>query len=166
MTIVCRATRSADLPSVLALETSSDNAPWVLPWPEARHRDALSNPDMRHVMIAAAADGRTLGYAIIAGLQNPHRSVELVRLVIGVKRQGWGRAALRALTTKAFAEWGAHRFWLDVFSDNERARSLYRAEGFTEEGVLREAVLCDGRLRNLVVMSVLKPEWSHEAPLA
>ena len=169
MSIALRPTLPADLPYVLALETSRDNAPWVLPWPEERHRDALADPDVIHAVIVTKEDGRRIGYAIIAGLRNPHRSIELVRLVIDEKRKGWGRATLRLLKRKAFIEWGAHRFWLDVFSENARARSLYEAEGFTPEGRLREVVCHDGRFRDLVVMSVLQqetaaPEWSGEAP--
>jgi RimJ/RimL family protein N-acetyltransferase len=42
------------------------------------------------------------------------------------------------LAQMAFRDLGAHRFWLDVKSANVRALTLYRSEGFVEEGRLRE----------------------------
>ena len=60
----------------------------------------------------------------------------------------------------AFEEHGAHRLWLDVKPHNERARALYRSEGFVEEGVLRDALLTGDRFESLLVMSLLRPEWT------
>ena len=40
------------------------------------------------------------------------------------------------------------------------ARALYRSEGFVEEGVLRDALLSGDRFESLVVMSLLRPEWT------
>jgi RimJ/RimL family protein N-acetyltransferase len=60
----------------------------------------------------------------------------------------------------AFRDLGAHRFWLDVKSLNERALALYRSEGFVEEGRLRESVRTDNGFDSLVVMSMLEPEYA------
>jgi diamine N-acetyltransferase len=58
-----------------------------------------------------------------------------------------------------FGDLGANRLWLDVFDDNERARRAYRAVGFREEGILREAARRqDGSLGSLVVMAMLARE--------
>ena len=59
----------------------------------------------------------------------------------------------------AFRDLGAHRFWLDVKSANARALSLYRSEGFVEEGRLRESVRSGGGYDSLIVMSLLEPEY-------
>jgi diamine N-acetyltransferase len=68
---------------------------------------------------------------------------------------------LRLVKAAAFDELGAHRLWLDVKPFNDRARALYRSEGFVEEGVLRGALLePDGTFQDLVVMSLLRPEWA------
>ncbi len=48
------------------------------------------------------------------------------------RRQGYGRAALRALAEEAARE-GAERIGLFVISDNVPARTLYEALGFREE---------------------------------
>jgi RimJ/RimL family protein N-acetyltransferase len=67
---------------------------------------------------------------------------------------------LRAVAALAFEEHDIHRPWLDVKPHNERARALYRSEGFVEEGTLRDALYCGGRFESLVVMSMLRPEWA------
>jgi hypothetical protein len=44
---------------------------------------------------------------------------------------------------------------------HDRARALYRSEGFVEEGVLRAALRePDGSFASLVVMGRLRPEWA------
>jgi RimJ/RimL family protein N-acetyltransferase len=86
--------------------------------------------------------------------------VELKRIVLQAKGQGLGRACVRLLKQMAFRDLHAHRFWLDVKSENLRAQQLYLSEGFVVEGTLREAVrLADG-YDSLVVMSMLEGEYA------
>lgn len=42
----------------------------------------------------------------------------------------------------------------------ERARALYRSEGFVGETTLRDTLCSGGRFESRVVMSVLRPEWA------
>ena len=65
---------------------------------------------------------------------------------------------MRLLAPLAFRDLGAHRFWLDVKSKNERAPAPYRSEGFVEEGRLRESVRSGDGYDSLIVMSLLEPE--------
>ena len=60
----------------------------------------------------------------------------------------------------AFEEREAHRLWLDVLEDNQRARGLYLSEGFIEEGRLREAVWTGERHASLVLMAMLASEYA------
>ena len=85
--------------------------------------------------------------------------MELRRLAVTEPGQGHGRAMLRRVKTAAFEELGAHRLWLDVKPFNDRARALYRSEGFVEEGLLRESVRNGSGFDSLVVLSVLKDEY-------
>jgi diamine N-acetyltransferase len=102
-------------------------------------------------------DGSLAAYAILAGIQSPHRNVELVRILCAIRGKGLERLVLQRIIAIAFDEIGAHRLWLDAFADNDRARHVFRTAGF-KEGVLREAPLQDGRWRSLVVMSMLESE--------
>ena len=104
----------------------------------ARRRGALSRlPPLHH---RGRRGYPSAGFVILQGCRNPHGSVELKRIVLQPKGQGYGRTCVRLLAQMAFRDLGAHRFWLDVKSANTRALALYRSEGFVEEGRLRESV--------------------------
>jgi RimJ/RimL family protein N-acetyltransferase len=121
----------------------------------ARGRDPL--PDFRHFIVEAGEAGRRrLRHP--AGLPQPHGSVELKRIVLQPKGQGYGRACVRLLAQMAFRDLHAHRFWLDVKAGNPRAQALYRAEGFVEEGRLRDAVRTADGYDQLIVLSMLEDE--------
>ncbi len=154
--VSARPTRQSDLDWVVALESRPENARFVLQWPRDRHRAALADRSIAHWVVCEHDE--PVGYMILAQVRIGAASVELVRLVIGPKGRGLGRAALEIARRFVFERLGAHRLWLDVFENNERARRLYRAAGFQEEGTLREAVERDGRYASLVVYSQLAGE--------
>jgi RimJ/RimL family protein N-acetyltransferase len=155
--LILRPTREDDLDYVVAAEADPDNAPFLAPSPRAEHGEFLRDPGQRHLI--AEAGGRRVGFALLR-LHPDDRAVELRRLAVTEKGRGHGRAALRAVMASAFGEHDAHRLWLDVKPHNERALALYRSAGFVEEGLLRDALYHDGRFESLIVMSVLRPEWS------
>ena len=125
---------------------------------EKVHKRSLTDPDARH-WLTEGEDGRALGYAILRGLTNPNRSLELKRLTLAVTGGGYGRETLRLIKKLAFEPFGAHRLWLDVYTHNARARHVYLTEGFVVEGTLRECVLLGDAYASLEVMSLLEGEW-------
>ena len=153
-----RPTREDDLDYVVAAEADPDNAPFLAPSPRDEHAGFLRDPLQRHLI--AEADGRRVGFALLR-LHPGDRAVELRRLAVTEKRRGHGRAALRLAIAAAFEEHDAHRLWLDVKPHNERALALYRSAGFVEEGLLRDALYQGGRFESLIVMSILRHEWSR-----
>lgn len=160
--ILIRPTTKNDLDFVVAAENAAENKAYIFQWSSEKHLAALSNPDIAHLLIESAPDKRPIGYAILTGLQNPHHSLELMRLVIAEKSQGFGRAALELIKKLAFEEWQAHRLWLDVIDHNLRAQHLYTTAGFRQEGVLREAYFKDGQYLTVVIMSILHSEYLME----
>lgn len=154
-----RPTIEQDLAFVIAAESADDNRRFVAQWTQAQHEAALNNTDIRHMIIERLSDRMPVGYLILAGLESPHRSIELRRIVITEKRKGYGRQALRLLMKLAFEGQGAHRLWLDVKDHNTRARQLYRSEGFVEEGTLRECYKKEDEFESLVIMSMLRSEY-------
>ncbi len=147
-----------DLDFILEQEARPEFADLILRDDRAAHDSGLADPDKRYV-IAEDDDGGRLGYFIFAGLASAHRAVELGRMVIAEPDKGLGRQALARAVDLAFCEMKTRRLWLDVAESNGRARHLYRALGFVEEGVLREAVLLGDGYRSLVVMSILEREY-------
>lgn len=155
-----RPTAPADLDFILAAENDSENKQYIFQWPAEKHLAALSNPDIGHLVVETTGpESRLVGYAIASGLQNPHRSLELMRFVITEKGQGFGKGALEEIKKLSFEEWKAHRLWLDVIDHNVRAQGLYSAVGFQREGVLREAYFREGQPLTVVIMSILAQEY-------
>jgi RimJ/RimL family protein N-acetyltransferase len=167
-----RPTMLSDLDFVIQVETDSRNLPFITPWERTQHEGAVRIPDFRHFIVEAGADGARDGFVILQGCRNPHRSVELKRIVLAREEQGHGlgRACVRLLKQMAFRDLQAHRFWLDVKSLNTRALALYASEGFVEEGRLRESVRLTrlgetAGYDSLVVMSMLDREYEARAAL-
>jgi diamine N-acetyltransferase len=139
------------------LEADPEVARWVTVWPADRHRLAISAPDQAHLTVNFA--GEPVGFVLLAGLSGPHHAIELRRIVIARRGLGIGRAALDAVLDHAFGPGAAHRVWLDVMLDNDRARRLYESVGFLAEGVMRDAHRSGDRYLPLCLMSILEPEW-------
>jgi GNAT superfamily N-acetyltransferase len=123
----------ADLAGVAALEASQDTAAWLGETGPGWHERAVADPGQEHLI--AEQGGRLAGYAVLAGLRDTGRGVELRRMAVdpGLRGTGLGRGLLRAAVARA-REHGAVRVWLDVKAHNDRARALYESEGFAPTG--------------------------------
>lgn len=166
-----RPTMQSDLTYVLSLEQDEQNLPYITPWDRTQHEAAIRFPDFRHFIIEGGEGLEPVGFLILIGCRSQHQSLELKRMVMQHKGQGFGRAALRVAKRVAFDDLHAHRFWLDVKQRNARAKAFYDSEGFVVEGVLRDAVrtrMVDDSLGfdSLVVLSMLRDEFSARRALA
>ena len=162
-----RPTMLSDLDFVGSVEFDSQNLPFITPWERTQHEGAVRFPDFRHFIVEGGDDYASIGFVILQGCRNPHGSIELKRLVLQTKGQGYGRACVRLLKQMAFRDLNAHRFWLDVKQLNTRALALYASEGFVEEGRLRESVRLSvgAGFDSLVVMSMLDREYQARVAL-
>jgi RimJ/RimL family protein N-acetyltransferase len=158
-----RPTMSSDLDVVLSIEQHAANRPFITPWDRTQHEGAIRFPDFRHFIVEAGDAYDAAGFVILQGCRNPHRSVELKRIVLrpSAQGQGIGSRCIGLLADMAFRDLRAHRFWLDVKARNLRAQALYRREGFIEEGRLRESVLTDDGYDSLIVMAMLESEHAQ-----
>lgn len=155
-----RPTMTSDLEYVLSLERDPDNLAFITPWERTQHDAAIRFPDFRHFIVEGGDGLDAVGFLILIGCRSRHQSLELKRIVIQTKGSGFGRAALRTAKKVAFDDLGAHRFWLDLKRRNTRAKALYDSEGFVVEGELRDAIRQDDGFESLVVMSMLRPEFT------
>jgi len=85
----------------------------------------------------------------------------------------WQRTAINTeakllMLTHAFEEWKCIRVELKTDANNEKSRNAITRIGATEEGTLRNHMICEsGRFRDSVYFSIIKPEWeSVKAKLA
>ncbi len=165
-----RPTMQSDIAYVLSLEQDQENLPFITPWDRTQHEAAIRFPDMRHFIIEGGVGLEPVGFLILIGCRSQHQSLELKRIVVHSKGQGFGRAALRVAKRVAFDDLNAHRFWLDVKQRNVRAKQFYDTEGFCVEGVLRDAVRVRGddglaSYDSLVVLSMLRTEYAQRRSL-
>jgi RimJ/RimL family protein N-acetyltransferase len=147
---------------ILSQEAREEFSRFILSWSRDKHLQNLQNPDQHYLMLISDADTDTeaiAGYAILSGLQSPHRSIELTRIVIAEPGKGLGKTALKLIQKRVFEEYQAHRLWLDVFEHNHRARQVYESVGFKQEGILREAIRQGESYDSLVIMSMLEQEY-------
>jgi diamine N-acetyltransferase len=90
-----------------------------------------------------------------------NRNAEL-GIMIGDKtywNQGYGTEAVRLLLRHGFTTLNLHRVFLRVFENNPRAIRAYEKAGFVHEGRMRQAEYHDGQYWDVLLMSVLSPEW-------
>lgn len=151
-------TKPSDLDVIIEMERNPENECYIVPYEFDEHHEIILNTDTRHISLFTH-DDRLVGFIILAGLRSPNDSIELRRIVVSEKGQGYGKKALKELIKKCFQDYSCNRLWLDVFDYNERARMLYKKEGFIEEGLLRESCKRGEEYKNLVVMSLLKKDY-------
>ena len=157
-TMLLRQATPADLPAILTLEQTPMAREFVGQWSDERHRSTLTSGDARYY-VSDTEWGEVQAYAILRGINEHSRAIELKRIVVATPERGLGRKMLQELIRIAFRELGAHRLFLDVFDDNARARHLYESLGFRYEGIMREAAHRDGHWCNLRLMSILESEY-------
>lgn len=150
---------AADVPAIVAIEQMPEYRSYIGWWSAEEHLRMMASADNEY-FVARNDAGAVEGFAILQGVQSEHRNLHLKRIAVRTPNRGVGRALLESVMARAFEHHGAHRFWLDVFDTNTRARHLYAAYGFREEGTMREAILRDGEYHTLVLMSLLDREYT------
>jgi diamine N-acetyltransferase len=158
MGITVRPATAGDIAFVMATERGPGFEHLVGRSEEAQHRQEMGGPGIAYLI--GERDGAPNGFAILRGLDDAFGNVYLKRIAVREPGTGFGHDFLRAVIAWSFARPSTHRFWLDVFLNNERARHVYRKVGLREDGVLREAYMMpDGTRRSQALMSILRAEW-------
>ncbi|MFO7886885.1 MAG: GNAT family protein [Eubacteriales bacterium] len=153
-----RKTKEEDLDFVMKLE--EDEYPYVLKWKEYKHREALENLNINHLILMEK--DKKIGYSILTGFNEGNDNIEIKRIVIKEKNRGIGRKSLKALIRYLFENIEAHRVWLDYHEFNEVGAYLYESMGFKKEGTLRESLKFKNRYYDVVVLSILQKEYIED----
>lgn len=124
-------------------------------------------------------DSQDLHYAITdekdeylgtISLKNINQKNGTAEYAISIRRhaQGMGvaREATRLLLKKGFQDYGLHRIYLNVLSDNVRAVKFYEKCGFVYEGEFREHLKIEGRLKSLKWFGILENEFNMQENLS
>jgi RimJ/RimL family protein N-acetyltransferase len=73
---------------------------------------------------------------------------------------GYGTDAMEVLCRFGFEQMNLERIELHVFADNPRAQRVYEKVGFKVEGCMREADYRYGKYRDIVIMGLLREEFT------
>ena len=149
----------ADIPAIMAIERTPGFEDYVGRWSEEQHSAELAKDSTRYFVLR---DGGTVkGFAIFQNIGEPDRRVHLKRIVVGDAGQGSGSRLLGKALDWLYTETETNRVDLDLFVENERARRAYEKLGFVVEGRLRDYHRSvDGRIRDALIMSILRRDWA------
>jgi ribosomal-protein-alanine N-acetyltransferase len=107
---------------------------------------------------AIEVDGEAVGGIGLAIGADVHRLGAEIGYWLG--EAVWGRgiatAVVRTLTPWAFATFGLERIFAGVFSSNPASMRVLEKCGYVREGVLRRAVIKDGRMLDQVLYAVTR----------
>lgn len=118
--------------------------------------------DVQIFAIRTVEHNELIGTCQLYNINSINRSAELqIRIGnAGNRGKGYGKQAVDLLLSFGFSDLNLSRIYLHVFEDNKAAIRLYEKCNFKKEGLLREADYIDGEFKNVLIMSVLKKEFS------
>jgi RimJ/RimL family protein N-acetyltransferase len=165
-----RPVQPGDLPKFAEWLADPEVRRWLAALPEAPtledevewYEDSRANPD--NVLWAIdTLEGRLIGTVELRVA--PHARRAELGIAIQDKsqwNQGYGTDAIRQVLDYGFSDLDLNRVELTVDEENARGRRCYEKCGFSEEGLLRQHRIVDGKPGNTVVMAMLKSEWTGD----
>jgi RimJ/RimL family protein N-acetyltransferase len=111
---------------------------------------------------AGMGSWKMIGSCGFFNLDHRNRSTEF-GIMIGDKNywnKGYGTEAVRLLCQHGFNTLNLNRIYLMVLENNPGAIRAYEKAGFVHEGRQRQAEFRDGKYIDMLVMSMLKDEFS------
>ncbi len=145
-------------PLTWAQTTEAPLTPEPLEELQARYAAPSTGSDAQ---FAVDVDGALAGRAALFGVDDLARTGEVGLTLLPEHRgRGLGQDVLRVLLRFAFRSRNLRRVHLQCLASNERALGAYRAVGFLEEGRLREHAWAEGAYVDVVLMAVLRAEWT------
>ena len=149
----------ADIPAIMAIERTPGFEDYVGRWSENQHAAELAKDSSRYFVLRDGAGVQA--FAIFQHIGEPDLRVHLKRIVASEAGQGSGSRLLQSALDWLYTETETNRVDLDLFVENERARRAYEKLGFVVEGLLRDYHRSvDGRIRDALIMSILRKDWA------
>jgi diamine N-acetyltransferase len=125
----------------------------------------LKSPREEHplaIEIKEGAGWKLIGNCGLFSIDWHTRSAE-IGLFIGNKScwdKGYGTEVMRLLLRHGFGTLNLNRIYLRVHTPNQRGIRCYEKAGFVKEGCQRQGVYKDGKYLDVIMMSILRSEWS------
>lgn len=101
------------------------------------------------------------GYFEIKNINSRHGVGTGAHIILSpeYRGKGMGKDFVDLISKVAFSSLGLYRISLSVHTTNQAAITVYKKAGYSNEGLLREVLLFDGKRYSLYQMSLLRPEW-------
>ena len=150
----------ADIPAIMAIERTPGFEDYVGRWSDEQHSAEMAKDSSRYFILRDKG-GAVQAFAIFQKIGEPDLRVHLKRIVASEAGQGAGSRLLQSALDWLYTETETNRVDLDLFVENGRARRAYEKLGFVVEGRLRDYHRSvDGRLRDALIMSILRKDWA------
>ena len=117
---------------------------------------------VRCAVVEVSDEDNILGVVSLTNIDSINRSAEF-HIMIGDKNdrgKGIGYFATTEILKHAFNNINLNRIELGVLESNSNAIKLYEKVGFKHEGIKRESTYKNGKLVNMIMMGILKDEFS------
>ncbi len=168
-TVVLRGLTRADLPEYRRwLENPAATAFMESGWRpmgeselEALYKQSVEQTDTVAFVIEDRKDGHAVGICGLYLIQWICRRAEF-RILIGddgARGRGLGTEAARLILEYAMLKLNLETVYLGVNVENAGAVRSYEKAGFVREGIRRRIVYRNGRYYDVLMMSVIRPEW-------
>jgi RimJ/RimL family protein N-acetyltransferase len=154
----------ADISAIMEIERTPGFEGFVGRWDREKHVDEIAKDSTLYFVLRHGSE--VMAFAIFQQIGEPDLRVHLKRIVARDAGQGWGTRLLSHALEWLYTQTQTNRIDLDLFVDNERARRAYEKLGFIVEGRLRDYHRSvDGRIRDALIMSILKEDWAKRHSL-
>ncbi len=140
------------------VETAEAAEQFLLPYTRDQIIETLVSTEALHGVIVEKATKRPVGFLLFQGLENPHRSLELRRIVVTQQADDYAEQALALAKKYCFETLKYHRLWLSIFSDNATGIAICEKAGFQQEGLLRDTLKKDGEWKSQYIYAKLEVE--------
>lgn len=125
-------------------------------------RESWNDQKNLHLAIVGPED-EYLGGISLKNIDHQHKNAEYA---IALRKKAIGKniaiQATKEILSIAFKEKKLHRVYLNVLSDNSRARNFYEKTGFIYEGESKNAVLIKNKFRNLSLYAIFDNNYHQE----
>jgi RimJ/RimL family protein N-acetyltransferase len=140
--------------------------PFSLPEEERWYEEMLKKPQEEHplgIEIQTEEGWTLIGNCGLISIDWRVRQAEF-GIFIGAKRywnQGYGTEAFELMIQHGFHTLNLNRICLRVYENNPRAIRSYEKAGLTVEGRKRQAHYDEGQYYDVILMSILRSEWTE-----
>lgn len=151
---------AANNPKVAANLRNVFPSPYTLADAEWFVGDCIALGETRQLMRAIVIDGKAAGSISVSVKDDVYE--KSAELGYWLAEEHWGRGvmteAVRQLCREAFDRFDLLRIYAEPFADNLGSRRVLEKTGFTCEGIMRNGIYKNGRVRSYCMYALLREE--------